>query len=60
MAKTAGVGVEQVWMLPATVLALVAVGHLAHFVRDTVRHDLDLSASSHATGRSVAIRPITP
>ncbi len=47
-------------MLPATVLGLVPGGHLAHFVRDTVRHDLELSASSRATGRSVAIRPITP
>ncbi len=35
-------------MLPATVLDLVPEGHLAHFVRDTVRHDLDLSASSRA------------
>ncbi len=47
-------------MLPATVLELVPEGHLAHFVRDTVRHDLDLPASSRAAGRSVAIRPLTP
>jgi len=47
-------------MLRATVLDLVTEGHLAPFVRDTVRHDLDLSASPRATGPSVAIRPITP
>ncbi len=31
-------------MLPPTVLELVPAGHLAHFVRDTVRDDLDLSS----------------
>ena len=36
--------VDQVWMLPATVRELVPEGHVAHFVRDTVRQDLDLSS----------------
>lgn len=36
--------VDQVWMLPPTVRELVPEGHVAHFVRETVRQDLDLSA----------------
>jgi transposase len=36
--------VEQRWLLPPSVDDLVPAGHLAHFVRETVRQDLDLSA----------------
>ena len=36
--------VDQTWLLPATVREFVPPGHLAHFVRDTVREVLDLSA----------------
>jgi transposase len=36
--------VDQVWLLPPSIQDLVPAGHLAHFVRDTVRHGLDLSA----------------
>src|SRR5260370_29584839 len=36
--------IEQRWLLPASVDELVPAGHVAHFVRDTVRGDLDLSA----------------
>ena len=36
--------VDQGWLLPASVHEFVAPGHLAHFVRDTVREALDLSA----------------
>lgn len=36
--------VEQQWLLPPSVRDLVPVGHLAHFVRDTVREQLDLTA----------------
>jgi transposase len=36
--------VEQRWLLPPSVQELVPAGHLAHFVRDTVRESLDLSA----------------
>jgi transposase len=35
--------VEQRWLLPPSVDELVAAGHVAHFVRDTVRDELDLS-----------------
>lgn len=36
--------VDQGWLLPASVHDFVPVGHLAHFVRETVREGLDLSA----------------
>src|SRR5690242_15537708 len=35
--------VDQRWLLPPSVNELVAPGHVAHFVRDTVRDILDLS-----------------
>jgi transposase len=34
--------VEQRWLLPPSVHELVPPGHVAHFVRDTVREELDL------------------
>ncbi|GGC62962.1 IS1182 family transposase [Chelatococcus reniformis] len=36
--------VDQSWLLPASVHDFVPAGHLAHFVRETVREGLDLSA----------------
>lgn len=36
--------VDQVWLLPPSIQDLVPAGHVAHFVRDTVRNGLDLSA----------------
>jgi transposase len=36
--------VDQIWLLPPSVQDLVPAGHMAHFVRDTVRSGLDLSA----------------
>lgn len=36
--------VDQLMLLPPSVQELVPLGHLAHFVRDTVRDSLDLSA----------------
>lgn len=35
---------DQMWLLPPSVQELVPAGHLSHFVRDTVRESLDLSA----------------
>ncbi len=36
--------VDQGWLLPPSLHEFVPAGHLAHFVRDTVREALDLSA----------------
>ena len=36
--------VDQWWLLPPSVQELVPEGHVAHFIRDTVREALDLSA----------------
>jgi transposase len=36
--------VDQAWLLPLSVHEFVPAGHVAHFVRDTVREGLDLSA----------------
>ena len=36
--------VDQGWLLPPSLHAFVPPGHRAHFVRDTVREALDLSA----------------
>jgi transposase len=36
--------VDQAWLLPPSMHQFVPAGHLAHFVRDTVREALDLSA----------------
>src|SRR5690348_6957287 len=36
--------VDQAWLLPPSVREMVPEGHVAHFVRDTVREVLDLSA----------------
>ena|SRR5262245_33155277 len=36
--------VDQGWLLPPSVHELVPPNHLSHFVRETVRQDLDLSA----------------
>ena len=35
--------VDDVWLLPPSVQDLVPEGHPAHFIRDLVRHELDLS-----------------
>lgn len=42
--------VDQAWLLPPSVREFVPEGHLAHFVRDTVRDHLDLSAIYDALG----------
>ncbi len=45
MAKTFRLwDVDQGWLLPASVHDFVPPDHVAHFVRDTVREGLDLSA----------------
>jgi hypothetical protein len=49
--------VEQRWLLPPSVHELVAAGHVAHFVRETVREELDLSAILSTYSKSADIRP---
>ena len=45
MSKTFRVwDVDRTWLLPPSVHEFGPAGHLAHFVRDTVREALDLSA----------------
>jgi transposase len=36
--------VDQTWILPPSLSDFVPAGHVAHFIRDTVRNELDLSA----------------
>jgi transposase len=52
--------VEQRWLLPPSVHELVPSGHLAHFVRDTVRQDLDVSAILSAYGEERGYPPYHP
>jgi len=50
---------EQSILFPPSVLDLVPPGHLAHFVRDTVAEDLDLSEILGCYTEERATRPIT-
>src|SRR5258708_27141962 len=52
--------IEQRWLLPPSVHELVPAGHVAHFVRDTVRGDLDLSAILSAYGEERGDPPYHP
>ena len=49
--------VDQSWHLPPSLHELVPAGHLSHFVRDTVRESLDLSA---IIGSYTELRGYTP
>jgi transposase len=52
--------VEQRWLLPPSVHELVPAGHLAHFVRETVRENLDLSAILSAYAEERGYPPYHP
>ena len=52
--------IEQRWLLPPSVHELVPAGHVAHFVRDTVREDLDLSAIFSAYTEARGYPPYHP
>ena len=52
--------VEQGWLLPPSVLDFVPPEHLSHFVRDTVRESLDLSAIMDTYGEERGYPPYHP
>lgn len=52
--------VEQGWLLPPSVLDFVPPDHLSHFVRDTVRESLDLSAIMDAYSEERGYPPYHP
>jgi transposase len=52
--------VDQGWLLPLSVRDFVPPGHLAHFVRDTVREGLDLSAIIAVYGAEQGQPPYHP
>ena len=51
---------DQVWLLPPSLQDLVPAGHVAHFVRDTVREELDLSAIFSAYDEERGYPPYHP
>jgi transposase len=52
--------VDQVWLLPPSVQEMVPPGHVAHFVRDTVREQLDLSPILSSYGEERGYPPYHP
>ncbi|MEO6952597.1 MAG: IS1182 family transposase [Polyangia bacterium] len=52
--------VEQRWLSPPSVDELVPDGHLAHFVRDTFRDELDVSAIMSEYGEERGFPPFHP
>jgi transposase len=52
--------VEQRWLLPPSVLDLVPEGHVAHFVRDTVRESLDMSVLLESYSEERGYPPYDP
>jgi transposase len=51
---------DQVWLLPPSLQDLVPAGHVAHFVRDTVRSGLDLGAILESYGEERGFPPYHP
>lgn len=52
--------VDQQWMLPPSLHEFVPAGHVAHFIRETVRSDLDLSAIMSAYDEERGFPPFHP
>lgn len=52
--------VDQAWLLPPSVHEFVPAGHLAHFIRDTVREGLDLSAITSTYSEERGYPPYHP
>jgi transposase len=51
---------DQVWLLPPSLQDLVPAGHMAHFVRDTVRSGLDLREIMASYGEERGYPPYHP
>jgi transposase len=51
---------DRVWLLPPALQDLVPAGHVAHFVRDTVCHAVDLSAILASCGEARGYPPYHP
>jgi transposase len=51
---------DQVWLLPPSLQDLVPAGHVAHFVRDTVRSGLDLGPILESYGEERGYPPYHP
>ena len=51
---------DQVWLLPPSLQDLVPAGHMAHFVRDTVRNGLDLETILASYGEERGFPPYHP
>src|SRR5271169_409510 len=51
---------DQVWLLPPSLQDLVPTGHVAHFVRDTVRNGLDLETILASYGEERGFPPYHP
>ncbi len=52
--------VDQTWLFPPSVRDLVPEGHTAHFVRDLVRDELDLTAIHETSGERRGHPPYHP
>ena len=52
--------VDQRWLLPPSVYEFMPAGYVAHFVRETVREERDLSAIFAAYAEEGARGPISP
>ena len=52
--------VDQQWMLPPSLHEFVPAGHVAHFIRETVRSDLDLGAILSAYQEERGFPPYHP
>jgi transposase len=51
---------DQTWLLPPSLADLVPAGHVAHYVRDTVRSGLDLGAIMASYGEERGFPPYHP
>jgi transposase len=51
---------EQIWLLPPSVMDFVAPGHVAHFVRDLIREQIDMSTILRSYKQERGFPPFHP